>query len=138
MIDTLSYLACLIDAEGCITISNGRKRHYQLIVRIGMYDKEPLELMASAFGGSVDPTNRKDKKPCWCYTATSDRALSIMVELVPYLLVKRGEAEIAIIFQSGMTSYKGGRRTVPQDEIDFRDLCYQKMQEAIKRHKVRQ
>ena len=137
MIDALSYLACLVDTEGCITISNGRKWHYQLIVRVAMYDKEPMELMVDTFGGSVKPTNRQDKKPCWCYTATGERALTIVVELIPYLLVKRKEAEIAIIFQGGMVSYKHSKKTIPQEEIDFRDLCFQKMQEAVKYHKVR-
>lgn len=104
--------------------------------RVAMYDIGPLNLILDTFGGSVDPANRKDKKPCWCYSATSNRALDIMIELIPYLLVKRGEAEIAIIFQSGMTSYKGGRRKIPEDEVEFRELCYQKMQTAIKSHKL--
>ncbi len=137
MIDVLSYLGCLIDTEGCITIASRGRGSYQLVLRIGMYDKEPLELMVNTFGGSVGSANRKDKKPCWCYTATDDKALVIILELISYLLVKKAEAEIAITFQYFISKYKGGRRAVPKEEIDFREVCYQKMQEAIKSHKRR-
>lgn len=136
-LDKLSYIAGLVDGEGCITIGQRCRGNYQLVFRVAMYDKEPLELIEETFGGSVDSSNRKDGKPQWCYTATGGKAADIITQLFPNLIVKKAEAAIAIAFQTGMTSYKGGHRVVPPEEITFREACYQQMQKLIKSHKVR-
>jgi len=139
MIDAYSYIAGLVDGEGCITISKRPyKGGYQLVFRVAMYDKEPLDFIADTFGGSVNYPNRKDGKPIWCYTATGDLALEIMKTLQPYLLVKDKEAQVAITFQELKSDFRGGKHSHPTpEEIAFRESCYKDMQLLIKGHKQR-
>jgi hypothetical protein len=129
----LSYLAGIIDGEGCITIrriiNKTQSENYLLSVQIGMYDKEPIELIVSILGGSISKSGK-----LWKYYSYGDEALNILRELYPYLLVKKEEALIGIAFQTSLINRKG--HTLSEDEIAYKRVCYEDMQACILSHKA--
>lgn len=91
----LAYLAGIVDGEGCVFI---QKKHV-LTLTIGMRDREAIDLFSSYFG-IVGRTRTKDKKGgihhVWC--VTHRRAFTALKELLPYMRVKRRQAELALEF----------------------------------------
>lgn len=128
----LPYMAGIVDGEGCITIS----RRGQPILRLSMYAKEPLDIISAIFGGNVTLMNRKDRKPIWQLTYTSQSAIDVATILEPYLVVKKAEAQLVIGYYQNFASYKGGNHTkIPQEEWDKRMYYYDRMQELLNRYR---
>ena len=143
----LPYIAGLTDGEGCITITrilynpikypNRTPTRYQLMFRISMYDKEPLDMIADTFGGKANSVNRKDGKPVYQFTATDNCACNILINLEEYLVAKKELALLGMEYYDTITINKGGHRRLTQSELDLRESFYQRMQSLIHRHKVR-
>ena len=130
----LPYIAGIIDGEGCITIS----KRGQPLLRLSMYDREPMDIIAHTFGGSVNRMKRSDGKPVWQLTYTSQSAVDVAYTIGPWLLVKKAEADLLVEYYKDFTSYKGGDHAkIPQEEWDKRTYYYNRMQELVKGHKKR-
>jgi hypothetical protein len=101
-------LAAFIDGEGYIGIistkGTGMKSVRYLLklevantdIRLGVWCKE-------RFGGclSMQKTrkNRPNEKPCYHWITASQIAANLLRQCLPYFIIKRHEAEIAIEFQ---------------------------------------
>lgn len=109
--ETLAYTAGLIDGEGHIGISGikpggERKRpiHY-LAVIISMCDLPIIEWLHNTFGGSIaNRTNQPSRqngrcRPQWAWSLHGSNAQIFLEQILPYLQVKRRQAELAIEFQ---------------------------------------
>ena len=101
----LAYFAGLFDGEGTIFITNnlrkGRKNLYkQLTVAITMTNQWIIELFHFAFGGCLQfiPAHA-NKKSAWYLSLRSRIASDFLKVILPYLKLKKAEAEIAIRFQ---------------------------------------
>ena len=120
----LSYFAGLFDGEGCIGIrrSNYRKGRYTalcLVCTVGMANLWMLESLKFAFGGGVYPTKKKQTqhKDLWEWTISSRQALAFLEAVLPYLKLKRAEAEVAINFQKAKINREHcGRRGLAKGE----------------------
>lgn len=101
------YIAGFFDGEGNISISPHRVSeehkgpYLVLIINITQVDRTPLEHIAALYGGNIRihrPANTNwSVVHRWNITARS--ALKFLEDIVPYLIVKREEALIAIEFQ---------------------------------------
>ncbi len=108
----LAYFAGFFDGEGCICIASQRSqykekifRHYRLEVVIGSTNHWIIELMKMQFGGYVYLDKRDNRptlthRPFWRWMICSKQAMSFLQEILPYLHLKKAEAEIAITWQS--------------------------------------
>ena len=92
----LSYLAGFFDGEGYIGIVTV---HSCLSLRISITQKEKtiLNLFQCLFGGNISSHSKYDD--CYRWYIYSDGALQFLRELLPYLMLKAGQAKIAIEFQ---------------------------------------
>ena len=93
------WAAGFFDGEGCVYIQHRKNTNvYFLKVMAVQKAIEPLNILLALFGGSV---NKRRTAPAMWSTSTrmAERALQ---ELLPFLLVKRKEAELALRFQSRM------------------------------------
>lgn len=97
-----AYLAGLIDGEGCISIrrcKQGKFIYYKPMIEVGMTDKGPIELLEKNFGNSawyeIIPTGKR-KLICHKWRVTGTRCLPILNAILPYLIVKKKQAEIVI------------------------------------------
>ena len=90
----LGYIAGLLDGEGTITI--WRKQPYCSITNTS---KEVMEWLANNLGGTIYKPKRREKATkdiyLWSLSRTKDIAKLLRI-LLPYLIIKRREAEKVI------------------------------------------
>ncbi len=107
----LVYFAGFFDGEGCIVIaSQGHERKgkmskfYRLEVAVGSTNHWIIELMKFQFGGAVYCDRRDNHpashRPFWRWMICSRKASLFLQDILPYLKLKKAEAEIAIKWQS--------------------------------------
>ncbi len=100
----LAYLAGFFDGEGCIYIlkaKHGDAVHYGLEISYTNSEIEPLQLAQSIFGGQISSLNemRPRYKSVHRLRIRSNQAATALSVLLPYLVIKRKRAEIALEFQ---------------------------------------
>jgi len=101
----LAYMAGIFDGEGSIGAYKPRcnltKGTYSLGVTIISTDEWLCHMFRMAFGGSINCRQRRGKQlPVWEWKVQSHRAAEMLKILLPYLHLKRSQAELAIKFQS--------------------------------------
>lgn len=107
-VEELAYMAGLFDGEGCVHIAriHTKKRNltYQLVCKISMYSLSTLETFETNFGGSIrketihETSNKYGLLHSWAIWGNS--SISFLKQLMPYLCIKKAEANLAIEFQS--------------------------------------
>ncbi len=103
---TLAYLAGVIDSDGYVTaarsIHKGRL-YYGAGVGIAGTDRQPHDLAASIFGGNVrrylPKGDRSHHKPQFQWQRYGESARPVLEAVLPYLLVKRVRATLALELQ---------------------------------------
>lgn len=101
----LAYIAGILDGEGCITIIRQKRKsyklgwQYQLRIIVSNADRWLCYFLKQEFGGSVQecfsPTNTK----MYRWYLTSRKALNFLEAVLPYIHIKKSQAEVAIEFQ---------------------------------------
>lgn len=99
-VEARGYAAGFFDAEGCVLISRERERIYRLRVAITSTDRGVLEWFSSKFGGWVtnQPDNRPNKRKRWCWVAWSSTAAEFLRFVLPDLIIKREQVDLALAF----------------------------------------
>lgn len=112
----LAYLAGFFDGEGCVTISRpqnskvqGRMYAQSLRISATNTDPRPIERFIAAFGGlkqvksyTSQRYRKKDGTPfsaAYVWIATGTPAAQILRSLLPFLLVKKAQAELGASFE---------------------------------------
>lgn len=133
--EDLIYLAGFFDGEGNIDCSHhkptyaNRYGQYALQVRVAQVNKWILDELSNSFGGKVVPCRRKHSKYkiMWHWLLSSKTAANLLEAMLPYLRLKRGEAEAAIEFQSLIgTGGKGKGRRLSESQLEARERAFQK------------
>lgn len=131
---TIAYLAGIIDGEGSIGISGyqvsnykqGKHgKYYQIIMSVGMQNRAPLDLMSETFPGSF--TVRQDTIFRIAYS--SRKCGTVLRELLPYMRVKKPQAELALLFQS--LRKLRGRAYTPEERS--RDAAFHQLMQELNR-----
>ena len=131
-----AYLAGLFEADGCVNIGTRQGKqaatvsHYlQVIFAQSNHDflqrwrdRVNLGSLHKASGGKLD------KKDHWRWHLSDRQAESLLNLILPYLDMKKDQAQIAIDFMG--TKGKGGRRRTPQSVLDLREQYKQALQDA--------
>jgi hypothetical protein len=117
----LAWAAGFIDGEGCVSIvqrwtgacsTKKSYRYYQLNINVPQINKDPLLKLQKMFGGQIQaikPTGPRRQSFVWTiHAALAGRMLSM---LVPYLIVKKNEAELALQYQNDVKPRGQGRLT---------------------------
>ena len=107
----LGYTAGIIDGEGCISIFRYTKHgkpnyssYHRLIVSITSTDEWLCQWFKMQYGGSVQPhiPYAITQSKSWIWVVIGKRAAELLESILPYLQIKRPQAELAIKFQKGM------------------------------------
>ncbi len=110
-IKDLSYLAGLIDGEGCIFIARnlrkGRKNYaYSMQIKIAMTNEKAVSYIHKTFGGSFyykKPTKKEHlKQSVWL--VCGQEALAILKAIKDYLIGKVEQCKLGITFQEYLNS----------------------------------
>lgn len=115
----IAYVAGLFDGEGCIrvdefSIEAGPKRpkpyrRQQLKVFLSMCHFPTIRALYDQFGGAIsrdDSANRKNRNHAISYTwgQSSGGAASFLVQVEPFLIAKKEQAQAGILFQQHIKS----------------------------------
>ena len=115
----LAWAAGFMDGDGFITIQNRKTKHKDKIytgtyLRVGacQANAKPLEELQKLFGGTIRPKNSGpnregyNRKAQWIWALSTQEAGQCLEQLLPYLLHKQEVAELALEFQTTMSSNK--------------------------------
>ena len=108
---TLAYIAGFIDGEGSIII--GRK--YNISVVAGQVDPRPLHLINRYYPGHLRWISRRHKgwSDYWHLTVHGLTALRMIQDILPFLVLKREQAEVPLMLQQiKRPGPRGGLRKV--------------------------
>ena len=94
-----AYLAGFFDGEGCVRVNKTPTKNtisYHLIVTIANNDRSVLDSCKELYGGDVRP---KGKRDCFSWSLFSKASIEkFLMDSLPYLVVKRDEALVALEF----------------------------------------
>ena len=118
-----AYFAGIFDGEGTIGIchSNKHRKSRQLQIAVGQTIKgyPVLRRLEEKFGGGIYPGIRCKR---WCINGK--KAGDFLALVLPYMLIKRDEAELALEFERERLT-RGYRRLGPAD------ICMQERYEVM-------
>jgi len=101
----LAYLAGIFDGEGSISITKSHRNKkfnptYAIRISVQMCNPYIPHLFLDTFGGSINCYEHKGNQlPHWHWHLWSTKAIPFLETLMPYLRLKKNEAELAIEFQ---------------------------------------
>lgn len=106
-------LAAFIDGEGCIklTTKNDSRRpgktYYRFTIEICNTDPRLTQWLKLTFGGVVVFREMKVRrwKDAYTWIVTERRAESLLKKCLPFLIIKRGQADIALAYRATFDSH---------------------------------
>lgn len=133
----LSYLAGIIDGEGTIRIGATKPstKHpnwnivYYASIGLGMSDKRVIELFAKKFGAKLRKECVPNRKIIYRWGTCGNKAVpKILKKLLPYLIVKKKQAELVIKFceERKTTGFRRNKK-LPISELRRRQELYFKI-----------
>jgi hypothetical protein len=134
----LAYLAGLIDGEGYIGVKRGYRRDatspiYHERIQVRMVHEGAIALLAGTLGGNyyAEKAHLAKGRPLFCYQASDAKAAAILECLLPYLVVKRANAENVLLLRASKrdpaSRARGGmkqRRLMPPSVLAEREAIY--------------
>lgn len=135
-----AYMAAAIDGEGSIGVAKQgtddaqwrRSATYTFRVQVTNTNKAWLEQLSAWYGGSIHRAGneRKNRKPCWVLVFRSVVAQSLLASVMPYLLMKKRQAELVMEFIPLALERKATSRPserAPKDIIQKQEVIYQEL-----------
>jgi hypothetical protein len=139
---TSAYAAGFLDGEGNISIGkscqarNRERIYYSLNVCVANTNLQVLQRLQKTYGGTI--CKRKDyrhlnRKDGYRWRVTSWDAVAFLKELLPFLIVKRQQAELALQFQQTVRHTGNRWRLAPLPERLHRETLYEEMKKLNQR-----
>jgi hypothetical protein len=128
---TKAYMAGIFDGEGSVFIRTRGKDGIpdSIVMTITNSDPRIMKWLKENFGGLINRSihkGRVGRLPCWVWTVNSRLAVSILREILPYLIIKRDQTEVAIAYSETRKTYRKG---LPCEEIAMRKAYKNKIKE---------
>ena len=131
----LGYIAGIIDGEGTISIYRTKpKPHwnftYSARMSMGMVGREVPDLLKDVIGGNVREERVPERRSIWRWELTGRfQMLAVLRTLLPFLRVKKEQAELAIIFCENWVNPRRTHREwiVDAQELQRREDAFQEM-----------
>ena len=102
-VEQLTWAAGFFDGEGTVYIysHSSSHRYRYLAISVSQRDPRPLLVFRELFGGSIHrhEHTRGVEADIWKWEVRNRLAGAALVQLLPYLLLKREQAELAIAYQ---------------------------------------
>jgi hypothetical protein len=113
----LAYLAALLDGEGYITISYGKRT----LIRVGIANTcVPVIKWLCSIGGGVSPVKVEgNRKPCFHWSiAAKLEVRDFLRAVLPYMRMKQDKAKIAIdLIQENVGQQEQFRKNALQSDL---------------------
>lgn len=134
--EDIAYCAGLFDGEGCVHIAriHTKKKNltFQLNCKVSINHLFALELFRFFFGGSI----RKEKQDeshnksglLHSWSIFGDGAVNFLTHIMPYLLIKKPQAELALQFQAtkhwGAEKGNWGNQSKNKERLEIEEKQY--------------
>jgi len=127
----IAWAAGFFDGEGCIHIGRvfrGVRPVYVPMITVSQVAREPLDELQRLFAGGIynASSGRPNSKPLLAWKAAGGDAERAVREMIPYLLVKRAQAEVFLAFRERITQTVG-RGGLSEIEVAARDSLRDQM-----------
>lgn len=134
-IEILAYTAGLLDGEGSIGIicmkpgknNNYKLPYHQLHVGIVNTHKGVLDWLKIKFGGSISRHDKNAKSKTWHWTINTRKAAAFLKIIYPYLIIKQGQAKLAIEFRDNRKDIRSKPKEFQLIEVLRREGYRQKI-----------
>lgn len=132
---TIQYIAGFFDGEGSINIYQTKKGvkkdriGYQLSIYVHNTNEKIIRIFEKKFGGYVNIRKRETNKwkTGYDWKLSANQALKFLQDLIPFLILKKEQAKVAIEMQELQKSKQHQFAKTDKVVEDFYELCYQKM-----------
>jgi len=124
--EKIAWAAGFVDGEGCITIQKSYAPSKQgwhamsLMMRVTQKRRQPLDALASLFGGSAEPMK---SRPYFDWTISAVQTANALREMLPYLILKRDQAELALEFYE-LQQERASSTVLSEEDRMVREFCY--------------
>jgi len=135
--EIFAYLAGLLDGEGYVGIKKTQHRkdcinpQYHERIQIRMVEEKAIKLFKETFGGNYyqeTEHSKYSKKPLYCYQASDKLAAEIIIILLPFILIKKRQAEFILRLRKNKENPKSKNwRTITPCSLAYREKLYQKI-----------
>lgn len=112
-----AYAAGLFDGEGCVLIAyprsgnKSRRRYHRLDVSVSNTDIRALVWLKEHFEGRINKLSRFGRsRDAWQWRANDGTAETFLQTILPFVIIKREQVEIAIAFRQTIRHEPGARR----------------------------
>jgi len=138
----LGWTAGIIDGEGCISIviRNRRKKtnnlpEHQLHIYCQSKTKSMQDKLRCLWGGSVlfCTDKRQNRADTWKWCIVSKDAALLLSCILPYLVVKKDHAKLALLFRKSVDS---GSHFLSVKDCELREKLYGDMRKLNRRGKI--
>lgn len=136
-------LATILDCEGWITIQSMNspgQRGVCLVLTLGVGNTNPIltDYLKDSFGGSIYKTCRSSDKHKDYYTwrLNSNKAKALLEAALPYMMLKREQANLAIHFQETMHSKNSYNEPCTPQYIEYMQSLKKKMNQLNRKGKT--
>lgn len=104
-----AYAAGIMDGDGSIQIQDKRSSGsgHRMIVYLSGCDDRPHQVLRERWGGATTCSTTRTGRPYFRWHLLSSNAVKFLKDILPYLLVKKEQAELAIVFQSEGADWAG-------------------------------
>lgn len=135
-----AYLAAFMDGEGCINVQShtNRSGYTQYYLSVAAYNTCPdvIDWIHDRFGGRVsrsEPYGRA-RHPLFTWRATSGEACAILKMVLPYLIIKKERASIAVELHEHIQSKHPGRgHPLTDEDMEWREAQKQRIADLNQR-----
>lgn len=131
-ITDVSYMAGLVDGEGCIGIRKQKRRkgnhNYVAHTCIGSSDRPVLEWCKAIWGGSISPQKTSTNRPFWLWALGPAAAGQLLRDIRRYLKIKQDQAWLILEFRTQSLDLARDRKIgepLSDEELSLREGYYQ-------------
>ena len=131
------YTAGFVDGEGCISITkmtkskHGKSPYHHFFFSLESTDPDITYWLQERFGGSISIDKTKvshNHRVTYRWKLGTQETVSLLRQLMPYLRVKRPQAELGLLFLLQRNTQRKGRpRGVSAEELALREEFYLQM-----------
>ena len=133
----LAYLAGIVDGEGCLMIYRKPDKrgmlHFRVVVKVSNTSKRLIDWLTSQLGGTVSHSYSQESSKLTVYhwNCEGPKAAMLLIELLPYLVIKSELALTLIEMQKAMRFTSTGVQ-LPEELKEERERLFALYQEERK------
>lgn len=123
--DVLAYTAGLFDGEGCAYFARNKIGYGLVVATVSNTNIDVLKFLQETFGGNIFIRRKYKNHPNWknggAWRTSNSSAVDFLRALLPWLIIKKRQAEAAVAWQALKPGWNGTKKT-PDDIIQQIDL----------------